>query len=81
MATKKSFLLRVPPELWDELDRWAKDELRSVNGQIEFLLRQATDQRRGEREEEKRKEKREKRKQAEMPPEESGGGSWSAEFD
>ncbi len=81
MAVKKSFLLRVPPDLWDELNRWAKDELRSVNGQIEFLLRQATIRRRGEREEEKRKEKREKRKPAEPPPAESGGGSWSAEFD
>ena len=81
MAAKKSFLLRVPPDLWEELNRWAKDELRSVNGQIEFLLREATKRRRREREEEKRKEKREKRKPAEPPPAESGGGSWSAEFD
>jgi len=38
---RKSFLLRLPPELWRELDKWAADELRSVNGQIEYLLRQA----------------------------------------
>jgi len=41
MAAKKSFLLRLPPDLWTEVNRWAKDELRSVNGQIEFVLRQA----------------------------------------
>ena len=74
MSAKKSFLLRMPPDLWDELNRWAKDELRSVNGQIEFLLREATNRRRGEKEEEKRKT-------AELPPEERDGGSWSAEFD
>jgi len=38
---KKSFLLRIPPDLWMELEKWAADELRSVNGQIEFILRQA----------------------------------------
>jgi hypothetical protein len=38
---RKAFLLRLPPELWKELERWATDELRSVNGQIEYLLRQA----------------------------------------
>ncbi|HOH08397.1 MAG TPA: Arc family DNA binding domain-containing protein [bacterium] len=38
---KKSFLLRISPELWAELEKWAADELRSVNGQIEFILRQA----------------------------------------
>ena len=38
---KKSFLLRLSPELYDPLARWAADELRSLNGQIEFLLRQA----------------------------------------
>ena len=41
MADKKSFLLRVSPELYDALAVWAEDELRSMNGQIEFLLRQA----------------------------------------
>ena len=38
---RKPFLLRIPPELWRELEKWAADDLRSVNGQIEFLLRQA----------------------------------------
>ena len=44
---RKPFLLRIDPDLWVELERWAQDELRSVNGQIEFLLRQAVQQRRG----------------------------------
>ena len=39
MADKKSFLLRVSPELLEALARWASDELRSLNGQIEYLLR------------------------------------------
>ena len=41
MADRKSFLLRMDPELYEALARWASDELRSLNGQIEFLLRQA----------------------------------------
>ena len=45
---RKSFLLRLPPELWKELERWAADELRSVNGQIEYLLRQAVARRKAE---------------------------------
>jgi hypothetical protein len=42
---RKSFLLRIPPDLWKELEKWAADELRSVNGQIEYLLRQAVEKR------------------------------------
>lgn len=42
---RKSFLLRIPPDLWNELEKWAADELRSVNGQIEYLLRQAVEKR------------------------------------
>jgi hypothetical protein len=34
-------LLRLPPDLWRELEKWAADELRSVNAQIEYVLRQA----------------------------------------
>lgn len=47
MAKKKSFLLRLPPELNDELQRWSNDELRSLNGQIEYLLRDALRKQRG----------------------------------
>lgn len=45
---RKPFLLRIPPELWQELEKWAADDLRSVNGQIEFILRQAVAKRRSE---------------------------------
>jgi hypothetical protein len=38
---RKAFLLRIDPELWDALEKWAADELRSVNGQIEYLLAHA----------------------------------------
>jgi hypothetical protein len=41
MSQRKAFLLRLPPELHAALERWAADELRSVNGQIEYLLAQA----------------------------------------
>jgi hypothetical protein len=44
---RKSFLLRIDPELWTELETWAQDELRSINGQIEYLLRQAVQKRKG----------------------------------
>jgi hypothetical protein len=44
MAERKAFLLRIDPDLYDALSRWAADELRSLNGQIEYLLRQATAQ-------------------------------------
>lgn len=46
MAGRKAFLLRVDPELLRELEAWAQQELRSLNGQIEYLLRQAVQQRR-----------------------------------
>jgi hypothetical protein len=49
MAERKPFLLRIAPELWDQLEAWAKDEFRSVNGQIEYLLREAVQRRRGQR--------------------------------
>ena len=47
MAQRKSFLLRLSPELMDQLNRWAKDELRSTNAQIEYVLREAVRKRRG----------------------------------
>ena len=46
MAARKSFPLRMSPELYEELRKWAAAEFRSVNGQIEFLLRQAVQERR-----------------------------------
>ena len=46
MAARKSFLLRMSPDLWEEINRWAQDELRSVNGQVEYILRQAVRQHR-----------------------------------
>jgi len=49
MAARKQYLLRIDPELWAELERWARDELRSVNGQIEYVLRDAVSRRRGGR--------------------------------
>ena len=41
MATRKPFLLRTDPDVLAALQRWATDELRSVNAQIDFLLRRA----------------------------------------
>ena len=39
MAERKAFLLRMDPAVLDAVQRWANDDLRSLNGQIEFLLR------------------------------------------
>lgn len=47
MEPRKSFLLRMDPALWRELEAWSQDELRSVNGQIEYLLKQAVLRRKG----------------------------------
>lgn len=41
MAERKPFLLRLDPETFEALQRWAADDLRSMNGQVEFLLRRA----------------------------------------
>ena len=46
MADRKSFLLRIDPALWTEIERLAHAELRSVNAQIEYLLRDAVSRRR-----------------------------------
>ncbi|MCB1125487.1 MAG: Arc family DNA-binding protein [Verrucomicrobiae bacterium] len=48
MAGRKAFLMRIDPDLWREIEAWAQQDLRSVNGQIEFLLRQAVNRRRRE---------------------------------
>jgi len=53
---RKPFLLRIPPDLLRELEKWAGDELRSVNGQIEFILRQAVSKRKRLEEEESKEE-------------------------
>ena len=45
MAERKAYLLRIDPDLWEELERLAQSELRSVNGQIEYLLREALSKR------------------------------------
>jgi hypothetical protein len=62
MAERKAFLLRVDPELLEALQRWADDDLRSLNGQIEFLLRRALAEAKRSRpadsEQAKRKERR-----------------------
>jgi hypothetical protein len=41
LPTRKPFLLRIDPQTLEALQRWADDELRSLNGQIEFVLRRA----------------------------------------
>jgi hypothetical protein len=41
MAARKAFLLRIDPDVLAAVQRWADDELRSLNGQIEYVLRQA----------------------------------------
>ena len=41
MAERKAYLLRIDPELWAEIERLAQAELRSANGQVEYLLREA----------------------------------------
>ena len=65
MEARKSFLLRMDPALWAELERWAGEELRSVNGQIEYVLKQAVLKRKGaaaqERELENRRRGEDKR--------------------
>ncbi len=47
MADKKAILLRISPDVWEHLNRWARDDLRSLNAQIEFLLREAVRKRIG----------------------------------
>lgn len=49
MAARKAFPLRISPDLYEELQKWAATDLRSVNGQIEFLLRRAVSKRKKSR--------------------------------
>lgn len=46
---RKSFLLRINEDLWNEMSEWASQEFRSVNGQIELILRLAVDERKKRR--------------------------------
>ncbi len=48
-SDRKPFLLRLPPELMEELRSWSSVELRSLNGHIEWLLREAVKQRKGKK--------------------------------
>lgn len=41
MAEKKTILLRLSPQMWDDISKWAEDEFRSINGQIEYILHDA----------------------------------------
>ena len=50
MKSRKSFLLRISPQLYEAINEWAQQELRSVNGQIEYLLKEAVNRRRGDKE-------------------------------
>jgi hypothetical protein len=61
MAERKPFLLRIDSGLWADLEAWAQAELRSVNGQIEYLLRQAV----------KRRKHGSRRRAAPAPPSEA----------
>lgn len=63
MAEKKAFMLRLSPELLKELERWAQEEFRSVNGQVEYLLHEAV----------------RKRRRARRPDEEAGQATNEAE--
>lgn len=45
MAEKKTILLRLDPKMWEEINRWADAEFRSINGQIEYLLQDAINKR------------------------------------
>ena len=58
MAKRKEFMLRLDPKLWEELRAWADQELRSVNAQIEFILREALHRRKRYRETESQKIRR-----------------------
>ena len=66
MPDRKPFLLRIDREVMDALQRWADDDLRSLNGQIEFLLRKALKDAKRIAEDEERRSRRRGR-----PPQDS----------
>ena len=41
MAKRKQYPLRIDPAVWDAIERWAADDMRSANGQVEWILREA----------------------------------------
>lgn len=45
-TSRKQLLLRLSPTLWAEINRWAEDDFRSINGQIEYILSEAVRKRR-----------------------------------
>jgi hypothetical protein len=55
VAERKRFLLRIDPQLYSTLEKWAADDLRSVNAQIEFLLTRAVQQAGRDRRSERRR--------------------------
>ncbi|MBI2808067.1 MAG: Arc family DNA-binding protein [Planctomycetes bacterium] len=57
MKERKSFLLRMDPALYQALEGWAQQELRSLNGQIEYVLKEAVAKRRKALEKEERKDR------------------------
>ncbi len=57
MGERKSFLLRIDADVLDALKKWADDDLRSLNAQIEFLLRKALREQRRLKDENPRREK------------------------
>jgi hypothetical protein len=69
MKPRKSFLLRIPPELYTELEAWAAQEMRSVNGQIEYLLHDAAVRRRGDRQRQANRKETNATREGEAPAE------------
>ena len=63
MADRKPFLLRIDRDVIDALQRWADDDLRSLNGQIEFLLRKALKEAKRMTEEDERRSRKRGRPQ------------------
>ena len=41
MAKRKQYPLRIDPSVWEAIEKWAADEMRSANGQVEWILREA----------------------------------------
>ena len=70
---RKTIPLRLSPELWEQLNRWAQDDFRSINGQIEYLLTECVKKRYGRSKEQERRE-REARQMYEMPEKDDGVG-------